>query len=550
MTSRAMLKFFIYCRKSSEAEDRQVLSIDSQRVELERLAERLKLEIVDVLTEAKSAKAPGRPVFSAMLDRLARGEAHGILCWKLDRLARNPIDGGAIIWAMTEGRLDIVTPTQTFSAHEDNAILLYLEFGMAQKYVTDLSRNVKRGIRAKLERGIWPNYAPHGYTNDPHTKTIIADPVRFTLLRRAWDLLLSGHASVAHIATLLTDAWGYRNRRGIPMARSNLYRLFTNPFYAGILESRQGTFPGKHEPMITEAEYWRAQDILGRRGRPRPARYAFPFAGLLRCGTCGGSVTAEHKTNRFGSHYVYYHCTHTRPCREPSIEARALETAISDFLGRLAISPRLLDWGYRRLEDARGEDAAHGAAVSRSLQSALETTRKERANLLRLRTRELITDDDFTAERERLDREHAFLTQQFATASDSIAAEIATFEAFAFAAQAREWFLAGGGDLKRRILEAVGSNPVLTAKMLRIDARRPFQRIVEGLDHGQPPLEPIEPRDYPGIPGTFAPFPASIPNLRALWDDVRTFFREDPEGTRVAGTLEKLLREGQELDAA
>jgi site-specific DNA recombinase len=85
-----MSTYFMYCRKSSEAEDRQILSIDSQISELKRHAVKKGVTIAAVLTEAKSAKAPGRPVFNSMMERLYRGEADGTLCWKLDRLARNP----------------------------------------------------------------------------------------------------------------------------------------------------------------------------------------------------------------------------------------------------------------------------------------------------------------------------------------------------------------------------------------------------------------------------------------------------------------------------
>src|SRR3990167_4699479 len=97
------LDYILYARKSSEDEDRQVASIEAQVDVLRRLAEDEGMRIIDVLTEARSAKSPGRPVFAEMVRRLQDKEAEGILCWKLDRLARNPIDGGQSSWRLPEG---------------------------------------------------------------------------------------------------------------------------------------------------------------------------------------------------------------------------------------------------------------------------------------------------------------------------------------------------------------------------------------------------------------------------------------------------------------
>ncbi len=191
-----MSGYFIYCRKSSEAEDRQVLSIESQTRELKEVAAKLKLPVFEVLTESMSAKAPGRPVFNEMMQRLYRGEAAGIICWKLDRLARNAVDGGSIIWAIKQHGIKVMTPAQSYAHEDDNIILMYIEFGMAQKYVDDLSKNVKRGLKTKIENGWYPGVAPLGYLNQTNKltgeNTLIKDPDRFPLIRRMWDLMLSG----------------------------------------------------------------------------------------------------------------------------------------------------------------------------------------------------------------------------------------------------------------------------------------------------------------------------------------------------------------------
>ncbi len=183
-----MTTCFLYARKSSAAEDRQALSIDAQIKEMNEVAKRSDIKIKEILTESKSAKEPGRLIFNNMMERIYKGEIQTILCWKLDRLARNPIDGASIIWAMKQHGIKIITPSQIYSHQDENTILLYIEFGMAQKYIDDLSKNVKRGMRMKLEKGGWPAPAPLGYLNDKLEKKIIVDPQRFNLIRKRYIL--------------------------------------------------------------------------------------------------------------------------------------------------------------------------------------------------------------------------------------------------------------------------------------------------------------------------------------------------------------------------
>ena len=123
-----------------------------------------------LLTEKKSAKEPGRPVFNEMIKMIQAGKADAILCWKIDRLARNPVDGGQIQWMLQTGMIKCIRTFEKSHLPSDNVLLMSIEQGMANQYIRDLSTNVKRGNRAKLEKGGWPHMAPLGYLNDKAQK--------------------------------------------------------------------------------------------------------------------------------------------------------------------------------------------------------------------------------------------------------------------------------------------------------------------------------------------------------------------------------------------
>lgn len=145
------MKHLIYCRKSTESDDRQVLSIDSQESTLLDLAKRNGYEIFKTFKESKSAKKPGRPVFSEMMSFMEHTkDEYCILTWNLDRLARNSLDGGNIIWFMDQGLItEIRTYDRIFRNTSDDKMMMNFSFGCAKKYIDDLSANVKRGNKTK-----------------------------------------------------------------------------------------------------------------------------------------------------------------------------------------------------------------------------------------------------------------------------------------------------------------------------------------------------------------------------------------------------------------
>lgn len=148
------IKYILYARKSSEDKDRQIQSIENQVKILKELALSLGLSITEVLTESKSAKAPiNRPVFESMVQKIENGEANGILCWKIDRLTRNPVDEGTIKYMLQRKIIKSIRTYEREYTPEDNVLMIGFESGMANQYIIDLSKNTRRGLKNKADNG-------------------------------------------------------------------------------------------------------------------------------------------------------------------------------------------------------------------------------------------------------------------------------------------------------------------------------------------------------------------------------------------------------------
>jgi DNA invertase Pin-like site-specific DNA recombinase len=531
------MKYFLYCRKSTEDEERQVLSLQSQREAVDRaFLGKDEVEIVDVFEESKSAKKPGRSVFATMLERIEAGEADGIISWAPDRLARNSVDGGRVIYLLDTGVLrDLKFATYTFENNSQGKFMLSIMFGQSKYYSDALSENVKRGNATKIAMGWRPNRAPLGYRNCPETKTTIPDPDQFPIIRHIFDLFLTGAYTPHQIVKIAQNNWGHftpRNKRsgGRPLGRSSIYQTLSNPFYKGVIVWGGATYPGRHQPMVTAEEFDRVQALLSNRSTPRLQRQSFVYSGTLACGRCGRAVTAERKTNRYGRHYTYYHCAArgrlNRGCGEPSVEEGNLNLQFKAFLASLGITRQLAAWARKRLKTDLLEAQEKATQFAAARLSAIAEIASQLRELTSLRLRRMVTDEEFTQERERLEKSRSSLER----------AENPTFNDQMFelldiigriSKYALDWFSTAPNDQKQALIKMLCSNPSLIGKKLSVEAVKPFMT---------------------------SPEFAGCPRLLGVEDEDRTFAHANKRFLRAIdelsadGMLEERLQELRELE--
>lgn len=318
------VKYVLYARKSTEQDEKQALSIESQVKEMLAIAERENLEIVDIRREAHSAKDSGqRPVFKEILEDIRRERFNGVIVWHPDRLSRNAGDLGSLVDLMDQKRLiEIRTYGQMFTNTPSEKFLLMILCSQAKLENDNKSINVKRGLKTRVEMGLWPAPAPTGYLKEKRTDRkceCFIDPDRGYVIKQMFEKVAYEKWSGRKVYHWLKFDLNFKTAGGNKnLSLGNVYRILESPFYYGVFEYplKSGNwYKGKHEALISKELYDEVQTQM-KSQFVRSENKEFAFTKLIACGLCGSGVTPDEKFKKQKNgnvhRHVYYGCNKSK----------------------------------------------------------------------------------------------------------------------------------------------------------------------------------------------------------------------------------------------
>lgn len=497
MQAKDKLRYIAYVRKSEERKERQELSHQAQIKEIKRSFPNLNI-VKWVEPESKSAFKPGRPLFNEMIEMIKSGKADGIVAWHPNRLSRNELDSATLTYMLRNELKALKFCSFNFDNSAEGIMMLQMVMNQSQYESSKQGRDVKRGMEQKAENGERPGQVAQGYMkvavldddgkpqlikgNKALTKTA-DDPLRYHRVNQMWRMLLSGQYNASQICKIATDDWKYITRKngkigGKPMHPSMIYKIFNNPFYAGWISHKGELYKGNHNAMITLEDFDYAQTLLGEKGKPRSGAYDYSFSGMIKCGECDCSIVGKTNTkfvkrdNKMAV-YVHYYCTRkseTRPCTQKKYtRVENMHKEIDEALSKYTILPEFRDIALKVLRRNNKIEVKDRNGIYEMQQHTRNQLQKRLDNLVDMRTRDLLDDEEYLEQKNRL-RYELVRTDDSLRNTEQRADDWLelTEKAFDFATYARTRFAEGSLDDKRDVLRTLGKNLTLKDGHLEI----------------------------------------------------------------------------------
>jgi len=475
-----MIKYFIYCRKSTEEEERQILSIEAQLQELRDYAKQNNLYVTKEFTECKTAKEPGRLVFNQMISEIEQGNASGILAWNPDRLARNSIDGGRIIYLVDTLKIESLKfPTFWFDTTPQGKFMLSVAFGQAKYYTDNLRENILRGIRQKLRRGEFPAKAPLGYFNEPRLRTIEPNKTTFRKVKQTLIAFASGNFTLTQIQQKMFSL-GLVGKGGTSLHLSSVEKILKNPFYYGMFLYRGELIQGTHKPMISKKLFDKIQKAIFDNGKPRKKKIKqeLIFKNFAICGECGYQITGETHTKKSGLVFNYYRCTKkskTQKCQNGFLRDKELGNQVLEKTQKVSLPDEWRDKFLGKIREWEKEKSQSSGLFAQKLKEKLNKIKTKIDRLTDAYLVQALELHEFNVKKNELVEQKKDIEEKLSDFERKGNQPLELLKNWIFEANQAGNLLNTKNFLgMRNFLKTVGSNRRILSKSLLIDFQKPY----------------------------------------------------------------------------
>lgn len=483
------LTYIQYARKSSEAKERQALSIQDQNSECDRYILLNQLNVAFRLEESKSAYKPNnRPEFNKMIELIESKQVNAILTWKPDRLCRNPREGGIILQLLQDGALqEIRTATGEIYTQNSDHLILQIHFGMANQYSRNLSQNVRRGLNHKCERGEYPRAAIYGYEcfGERGRRNIRPHPIEAPIIQEMFTLATDNLNSLSYICDLLYDK-GIRTKHGKRISKSHLHSILTNETYYGYFKRNGELFAGNYQAVVTKKLFDQVQAVLHDRTKPKHTDHTHPLQGLLKCGECGCSICLTIKTKVLKSSgqsqkYYYLRCSRKRGnCNQKPIGLDEFDDMIKTQLIKIAIDQEVWELGIKLLKAKHQDQSNKNLDQLKKLHEQIQQQREKLSKLIDMRANNELDKSEFANAKEKVIIEQARINALITDNEDTIKNWAKNVEDYLNTAyEIRETMDSSDWERKTKLVRKVGENFFLKDKKIEVTFKKPYDVLLK-----------------------------------------------------------------------
>ena len=366
----------LYIRLSKEDGDKpESESISSQKAILERFtADRPEINLYDIyIDDGWSGTDFDRPSFRKMISDITEKRLNCVIVKDLSRFGRNYVEAGKYLETIFPlFNIRFISVNDCIDSFENpqsvNNVIVPFKNIINDEYCRDISIKVRSALDIRRRQGKFiGSFAAYGYKKDPadHNKLIV-DEQAAEIVKLIFKKFLQGYSIIAITRQLNGD--GCLNpsdyRKGFKSGQwvdSTVRRILSNQLYIGNLvqkknevisykihvskkveDSRRITVMNTHEPIISEEDFFKVQNLLKRDTRISPSSGRLSvFAGYIKCADCGRAMQ-KRSVGQNGKVYEYYVCSTYKKlhkCSKRAVRADVLENTVLKVLnGYIALA--------------------------------------------------------------------------------------------------------------------------------------------------------------------------------------------------------------------